>query len=228
MGVSAPVRQCAALAESGTSGGGRRERALLEPPRESENMISVRQAQKHLQTKARELEKLRDELLALEAAIPSSTAALSEEDIDADRGPDPADEIKVVIRCVAHDYINPSILNLGTAAAYRPGRSRHRGGQPLARQLGLSTFSEETRRVLRDIVIRDNFTPRQLDGSEDLWSPPYTAEQAGVDVFWSHGRWFATWMKLEEPEDLPETERRELLLLEENPTEPGNLLYREV
>jgi hypothetical protein len=228
MDVFVPEPQCAALAESGTSDGGRRERALLEPPRERENMVSVRQAQKQLQTKIGELERLRDDLLALEAEIPSSTAALSEEDIDADRGPDPADEIKVVVRCVVHDYLDPSIRDLGAAAAYRPGRSRHRSGQPLARQLGLSTFSEETRRALYEIVVRDNFTPRQLDGSEDLWSPPYTGEQAGVEVFWSHGRWFATWLKLEEPEDLPEAERRELLLLEEDPAEPGTLLYREV
>lgn len=77
-------------------------------------------------------------------------------------------------------------------------------------------------------MIRDNFTPRQLDGAEDLWTPPYTAEQAGLDVFWSQGRWFATWLKLEEPDDLPEAERRELLLLEEDATEPGTLLYREI
>jgi hypothetical protein len=35
-------------------------------------------------------------------------------------------------------------------------------------------------------------------------------------------------LKLEEPEGLPEAERRELLLLEEDEAEPGTLIYREV
>jgi hypothetical protein len=190
-------------------------------------MLNVRQAQKQLQVKIRKLEELRRDLLGLEAGLPSSAADLSEGDVDANQDPTPADEIKVVIRCVVHDYLDPLTRDLRAVAAYRPGRSRP-SGKPLARQLGLATDSEETRRSLREIVIRDNFTPRQLDGSHDLWTPPYTAEQAGLDVFWSHGRWFATWLKLEEPEGLPETERRELLLLEEDESEPGTLIYREV
>lgn len=149
-----------------------------------------------------------------------------EEDVDAD--PDPVSEIHAVIGCGLHDSLEPLIRDLRAVAEYRPGARRRRSGQSLLHKLDLATFSEEACRMLHEIVIRDNFTPRHLDGAEDLWTPAYTPEQAGLEVFWSHGRWFATWLKLEEPEDLPEVERRELLLLEEDEAEPGTLLYREV
>lgn len=164
-------------------------------------------------------------LVGLRATLPLPRGK-DQEDPDAD--PDPASEMHAVIGCSLHDSLDPLIRDLRALAEYRPGASRRRSGQTLFRKLDLATFDEEARRVLREIVIRDNFTPRHLDGSDDLWTPPYTAEQASLEIFWSHGRWFATWLKLEEPEDLPETERRELLLLEEDEAEPGTLVYREV
>jgi len=77
-----------------------------------------------------------------------------------------------------------------------------------------------------DVVVKDNFMPQAQDDPEDAWVPPYTAEEAGLEVFFEHGRWFASWMKLEEKEDLPEAARRELLVLDEDPAEPGRLVYR--
>jgi len=91
--------------------------------------------------------------------------------------------------------------------------------------LDLTTDNEATRRALFALVVRDNFTA-SLD--PDVWIPPYTAEEAGLEVRYLWGRWFTTWVKLEEPASLVEGERRELLRLERRPGDPGGLFYRGV
>ncbi len=78
--------------------------------------------------------------------------------------------------------------------------------------------------------MRDNFTARPHDPravQPEVWVPPYTPEEAGLEIFYQHGRWFATWLKLEEPEDAPETQRRELLRLDLDRM-PEYLVYTEV
>jgi hypothetical protein len=45
-------------------------------------------------------------------------------------------------------------------------------------------------------------------------------------VYFEHGRWFVTWLNLEEDTARPEAERRELLVFEKS--ESGELLLREV
>jgi hypothetical protein len=98
----------------------------------------------------------------------------------------------------------------------------------LSKGLDLRSNSEETRKVLHELVVRDNFTHQTQIPDDDQWVPSYTPEQAGLEVFYAHGRWFATWLKLEEPKDRPEALRRELLVLTEAPGEPGRLIYRGV
>jgi len=77
-------------------------------------------------------------------------------------------------------------------------------------------------------VVAENFSRTALEPAGEEWVPPYTPEQAGLEVVFTWGLWFATWWKLELPEEIPEAERREILVLEERPESPGTLSYREV
>jgi hypothetical protein len=58
--------------------------------------------------------------------------------------------------------------------------------------------------------------------------PPYTPEQACLQVWKLHGRWFAWWFKPDATKDAPEDERWEGLLIEEDENQPGSLFYREL
>jgi hypothetical protein len=166
-----------------------------------------------------ELEGSRSKLLDLKSAVLPSEH--SEEDRDAE--PDPASEMKAVIECGLHDCLDPLIRDLLAAAEYQAKSPRP--GRPLG-AIDLRQSDEATGQALYELVEKDNFSAVRPDG--DAWVPPYTAEEAQLRVFHLHGRWLATWLKLEEPGDAPEARRRELLLLEESAEGPGLLIYREV
>jgi hypothetical protein len=100
-------------------------------------------------------------------------------------------------------------------------RERH---EPV--DLDLHRHDESTRQVLHDHVIWGYFTPRALDDPGDLTVPRYTPEECGLRVFFDHGRWFVTWLKLEKDSSQPEAERRELLLFEKD--KDGRLVLAEV
>lgn len=165
----------------------------------------------------------REELLEVRRSLPPSRHESSPEDLDAD--PSVPTEIRAVIDCVVQDYLNAAARDLLAAADYQPARRKAGKVRTL---LNLHADSEETRKTLYDLVVRDNFTPKGPEDPEGDSFPLYTPEEAGLEVFFAHGRWMATWLKLEEPEDLPEAERRELLVLMEAPDEPGRLIYRGV
>ena len=57
---------------------------------------------------------------------------------------------------------------------------------------------------------------------------PYTPEQVSLQDWKHRGRWFAGWWKPEAPEDAPEDERWEFLLIEEDKHRPGTLFYQEL
>ncbi len=132
----------------------------------------------------------------------------------------------------------PRLAKLREAAVYRPDRqgSLEVGPGPAvkdveSRELNLDVFHESTRRALYDVVVRDNFTERALDPEADppeVWVPPYTPDEAQLEVFFLLGRWFATWRKLEAPADAPEHERQELLRLEPHRHRPGDIEYTDV
>jgi len=75
-------------------------------------------------------------------------------------------------------------------------------------------------------VVWEYFTPRALEDAGDFFVPDYTPEECGFRVFFEHGRWFVTWLKLEEDSSKPEAMRRELLVFEKE--ENGNLFLSEV
>jgi hypothetical protein len=169
---------------------------------------------------------IRESLLELHDGLPASLREESADDLDAE--PDVPTELRSVIECVIRDFLEPAIRHLH-AAVDDSARARcaAKGGMFPA-GLDLHSDDEATRQALHDLVVRDNFTPLPDQDPDDAWVPPYTPEQAGLKVYFEHGRWFVTWLKLEEPEDLPEAQRRELLVLAEAPDEPGRLVYRGV
>jgi hypothetical protein len=141
---------------------------------------------------------------------------------DLDRDPEPATEMRAVMRNVLNDSLKPAIEDLRAAAAYRPHRPE---GGPV---WDLTVAGEATQRLLYELVMKDNFTPKPLADPGDVWIPAYTPEAAGLEVVFERGRWFAVWRKLEVPESFPEAERWEVLRLEENPDKPGTIVYQEV
>lgn len=92
--------------------------------------------------------------------------------------------------------------------------------------LDLHRHDEATRQVLHDHVIRGYFTPHTLDDPGDVTVPRYTPEECGLRVYFEHGRWFVTWLKLEKDRSEPEAERVELLLFEKD--NDGHLVLVEV
>jgi hypothetical protein len=106
------------------------------------------------------------------------------------------------------------------------------GLEPLLRDehtpvdLDLNQNGETTRQILYDFVVWDYFTPHALEDSGDITVPRYTPEECGLRVFFEHGRWFVTWLKLETDSSQPEASRRELLVFEKD--EDGHLFLSEV
>lgn len=82
----------------------------------------------------------------------------------------------------------------------------------------LTRYTEATRRTLYDLLVRIQFAR----------GTPYDPEAAGLLVIHAFGRWFATWIDLESPEDWPERRRRELVRIEPDPDAPEGIMLFEV
>ena len=184
-------------------------------------MSQVVALRKGLREVVKELEGTRDRLVGLRELGAGPPVA------GGDADPEPLAEMCAVIECGLHDCLGPLIGDLQTAADYQARSPRC--GQPLG-EIDLSRSDEMTRQALYELVKKDNFFPGPPGAGDpdDRWVAPYTAEDARLEIFRLHARWFATWLKLEEPEALPEAERRELLVLAASEEHPGVLVYREV
>jgi hypothetical protein len=78
----------------------------------------------------------------------------------------------------------------------------------------LTRFSEGTRRRLYDRI------------SEIVFAPPGTGttpDQAGLQVVFFAGRWFATWLAVEETPDLPDRLRIRLVRIVTPRNEPAEI-----
>jgi hypothetical protein len=177
-------------------------------------------ARERLRTVAGVIALARGELREIRRGLLPSPRERSHRDLDED--PSVSTEMRAVIECVIADCLEPAVRHLLDAAAYEPGPEAAARGGTSGSGLDLSTNDEETRKALYEMVVRDNFTPQ---GAEVPGFPSYTPEEAGLEVFFAHGRWLATWLKLEVPEDLPEAERRELVGLRAALEAPGRLIY---
>jgi hypothetical protein len=180
-------------------------------------------ARKALRAVAGGLATFRYLLVGVQASIPPSAKETSRGDLEGDL--DVATEMRTVIANGIQDRLDSLIDDLLTVAEYQPDPVED--DSPSIAHLDLSVFSEATQRALYEVVVADNFQHTELEAGEGS-VPQYTAEQAGLEVVWAWGRWFATWWKLELPDTLPEAERREILVLEENRHRPGTLGYGEV
>lgn len=99
-------------------------------------------------------------------------------------------------------------------------------GDHVPLDLDLNRNDETTRETLYGFVVWDYFTPHALEDAGDITVPGYTPEECGLRVFFEHGRWFVTWLKLEEDSHGPEAQRRKLLVFERSGD--GNLFLAEV
>lgn len=202
--------------------------------------MTEEEVQEELRARARELKASLDKVRELHRRLPVSPQEGRHRDLD--RQPDFATQVRSGLECLLHDCFEPGIQGLLDLASFMPGHGSAGGRAEgiLAEgfavdhnraNLDLSDFSEATRQALYDLVVWDNFTARPLDPQADhpdIWVPPYTPEEAELKIFHQHGRWFATWLRLDEPEDAPEEQRRELLRLEPHPQAAGSLVYTEV
>jgi hypothetical protein len=179
----------------------------------------------------KEMETLGFRLMGVRASLPAvDEADASQDDINED--PDATIEMRAIIGCVLKDCLQPAVNDLRIAARYRPrrlplGRPRRARGPPAAPEpvtppavsLDLSLFSETTRRALYDRLVQDELSP--LD-------PSSLPEDLELNVSFAFGRWFASWLKPEEPGDAPESARRALYLLSQSPASPGQVFYTEI
>jgi hypothetical protein len=171
-----------------------------------------------------DLKSIRFRLLGVKASIPPTAQETSPGDLEGD--PDVETELRTVIDNGIQNCLDSLIDDFEAAVEYQPEPVA--GGSLSIAHLDLSVFSEATQRGLYEVVAAKNFGPREQHEPGEDGVPQHTAEQAGLEVVFAWGRWFATWWKLELPQELPEAERREIRVLEENRHRPGTLVYGEV
>ena len=92
--------------------------------------------------------------------------------------------------------------------------------------LDLTKDDPGTRRLLQELVVRDHFCIRLLEDEGDIDTPRHSPEECGLEVYFQHGRWVATWLKLEKDMARPESLSRELLRLERG--SDGRLVFTDV
>jgi hypothetical protein len=179
-------------------------------------------ARKEFRAVVGDLKSIRDRLLGVQASIPPSAQETSLKDLEGE--PDAETELRTVIANGLENCLNPLIDDF-IAVAGECSPERVEGSSPSLANLDLGVYAEATRRALYEAVAAEIFG--HTEPAQDL-ADPHTPEQAGLEVVYLWGRWFAVWWKLELPASLPEAKRRQALLLEENRYRPGTLAYRVV
>ena len=92
--------------------------------------------------------------------------------------------------------------------------------------LDLTRDAPATQKILYEHMVRQYFMPQLLADPGEIFVPAYTPEECGLSVFFQYGRWFVTWMKLDEDMSRSEAEHRELMIFEQN--EDGALVLQGV
>jgi hypothetical protein len=83
-----------------------------------------------------------------------------------------------------------------------------------------------TAKTLYDFVVWRYFTPHPTDDPGDIETPSFTPEEGELDVFYRFGRWFVTWIKLDEDMSRSEKGIRELLVITKE--KDGSIVFNEV
>lgn len=92
--------------------------------------------------------------------------------------------------------------------------------------LDLTKAGPATQESLYELVVQEYFSLHLLADEGDIHIPIYTPEECGLEVFFQYGRWFVTWLKLEEDTNRPEALSRELLHFERDAS--GQLVFTQV
>jgi hypothetical protein len=194
--------------------------------------ITEAEIRARLRAEVEVLKRSRNRLADLQAAIPPSPQETSAED-DLGGNLDLPTEIRTVIEIQLKENFKALLKSLRAAADYQPAAAAPRapanGLQPKPVRLDLRGDAETVQPMVYALVVRDHFAARASEEEPgEVWIPPCTAQEAGLLVWDIHGRWFARWRKPDVPEDAPEDEHWEVLLIEEDENEPGSLFYREL
>ena len=96
----------------------------------------------------------------------------------------------------------------------------------LPADLDLMKNDHRAQQLLYASVVREHFSVRLLEDEGDIDVPSHTPEECGLEVFFKYGRWFVTWLKLEEEMSRPEALTRELLRIDRG--SDGQLVFTEV
>jgi hypothetical protein len=96
----------------------------------------------------------------------------------------------------------------------------------MPRGLDLDKEDSSTAKRLRDFVAWRFFSPHPSGDPWEILSPGFDPEEGNLQVFYMHGRWFCTWIKLDEDMGRPEKETRVLLMVKKE--QDGRLAVVEV
>lgn len=96
----------------------------------------------------------------------------------------------------------------------------------MPKDLALDKEDPATARRIEEFVVWRFFSPHPAGDPWEILMPVFTPEQGDLKVFYMHGRWFCTWLKLDEDMTRPENDARELLVI--NKEEGDRIVFVEV
>lgn len=80
----------------------------------------------------------------------------------------------------------------------------------MPRDLDLEREDPATARLIEELAVWRFFSPHPSGDPWEILTPAFTPEQGDLKVFYMYGRWFCTWLKLDEDMSRPENDSREL------------------
>ncbi len=93
--------------------------------------------------------------------------------------------------------------------------------RPQFTESGLRSYSEALRRELYDAVVLHIWTPV----SPGDYVPAYTPDASQLTVMYTHGRWIAIWIDLEEPADAPPDQRAQMVRVQADPDSRFGIIF---
>ena len=82
--------------------------------------------------------------------------------------------------------------------------------------LDLTSDDPDVRQVIRDFVVQEYFSLHLLEDPGEVHVPAHTPESCDLRVSFLYGRWFVTWLKLDDGAACTEREARVLLVFEKD------------
>lgn len=96
----------------------------------------------------------------------------------------------------------------------------------MPKNLDLSKEDPATARRIEELAAWTFFSPHPAGDPWEILLPGFAPEQGGLKVYYMHGRWFCTWLKLDEDMTRPENAARELLVV--NKEGDGRIVFNPV